>query len=309
MRGRYMAGAVGLGCAGLTVLAMLTLIAPVAAEALDSTRRSAPGRQCEQRSPRDCQMPSDGQCGRRSDCQMPRGEVASDCEDAVANTRPGGSGGLKLTADVADGATVAPGQDIRLRLSWNPGAWSADRLDLAMDCVRVKGALDPDLSAQERPTANDGMFEYRLHVPDNIRPNCDICVQGFLAGPAGDGAPEQVGSNALCFMSGPAGPPETPAPPATPPPAAPPATPTPAEAPPRMPTEVPAQVAGSNMARPAPAPAPAAPAALIGELPRTGHSFAQVGAASAGLTLALGGLALIIGAGQRIRRRPDSRHP
>jgi len=302
MRGRNVAGAVGLGCAGLTVLAMLTLVAPEAAVA------ASPGRQCGPRSPQsDCPMPSDGQCGPRSDCQMPRGETASDCEDAVTNTRPGGSGGLKLTANVADGATVAPGQDITLRLSWDPNAWSADRLDLAMDCVRVKGALDPDLSAQERPTANDGMFEYRLHVPDNIRPNCDICVQGFLAGPAGDGAPEQVGSNEQCFMSGPSGPPETPTPPATRPPAAPPTTPTTAQAPPRVPTEVPSQVAGSNVTRPTPAPAPAAEVAPIGELPRTGHSFAQVGAASAGLTLALGGLALIGGAGHRIRRRPAGR--
>lgn len=308
MRGRTMAGAIGLGCVGLTVLAMLTLVAPESAEALDSIRGNSPGGQCGPRSPQsDCQMPSDGQCGRRSDCQMPRGEKASDCEDAMMNTRPGGSGGLKLTADVADGATVAPGQDITLRLSWDPKAWSADRLDLAMDCVRVKGALDPEMSAQERPTANDGMFEYRLHVPDNIRPNCDICVQGFLAGPAGDGAEEQVGSNEQCFMSGPPDPPETPTPPATRPPAAPPTTPTTAQAPPRVPSETPAVVAGGNATRPAPA--PAAEPALIGELPRTGHSFAQVGAASAGLTLALGGLALIGGAGHRMRRPPAGRRP
>ena len=27
---------------------------------------------------------------------------------------------------------------------------------MALACVRVKGGLDPDLSDQERPTANDG---------------------------------------------------------------------------------------------------------------------------------------------------------
>ena len=308
MRGRNVAGAMGLGCAGLTVLAMLTLIAPEAAEALDSTRGRSPGSRCGPESRQsDCQMPSGRQCGPRSDCQMPREETASDCEDAMMNTRPGGSGGLKLTASVADRATVAPGQDIILRLSWDPNAWSADRLDLAMDCVRVKGALDPDLSAQERPTANDGMFEYRLHVPDDIRPNCDICVQGFLAGPTGDGAAEQVGSNEQCFMSGPPATPETPTPPAAP--AAPPTPPAAPQAPPRAPTEAPAQVAGSNLTRPTPAPAPAANVAPIGELPRTGHSFAQVGAASAGFTMALGGLALIGGAGHRIRRRPAGRRP
>jgi hypothetical protein len=281
MRGRSMAGAVGLGCAGLSVLAMLTFVAPEVAEA-------APGEQC----------------GRRSDCQMPQGRMASDCEDAIMNTPRGGSGAVKLTASVADGATVAPGEDITVSLAWNRDAWSGDQLDMALACVKVKGGLDPNLSAQERPTANDGVFEYRLHVPDNIKPGCDICVQGFLAGVTADGGPEQVGSNEQCFMSGTPETPTTPTPPATSPPA-PPATPPPAEPPPRAPADVPAEVAGGNVTRsdPAPAPAPAPAVAPVAELPRTGHSFAQVGAASAGLTLALGGLALIGGAGHRARRR------
>ena len=286
MRGRNVAGAVGLGCAGLTVLAMLTLVAPEAAEAGQShlaapAAAASPGGQCGPRS-------------ERRDCQMPQGSMESDCQDAIMNTRPGGSGAVKLSADVADRAKVAPGQDITIRLTWDPEAWSGDQLDMALACVQVKGALDPDLSGQERPTANDGSFQYRLHVPDNIKPNCDICVQGFLAGMDDDGQPAQVGSNEQCFMSGPPATPETPA---TSPPT-PATTPTTAA---RAPAEVPAQVAGSNVARPAPD--PAAQPVLIGELPRTGHSFAQVGAASAGLTLALGGMALICGAGRRHRRR------
>ena len=223
--------------------------------------------------------------------------MASDCEDAIMNTRPGGSGAVQLSADVADGANVAPGQDITIRLTWDPKAWSADRLDMALACVQVKGALDPDLSGQERPTANDGTFEYRIHVPENIKPNCDICVQGFLAGMADDGQEAQVGSNEQCFMSGPPAPSDAPTPPATTPPI-PATTPTTVG---RAPAEVPAQVAGSNVARPDPA--PAAQPASMAELPRTGHSFVQVGAASAGLTLALAGLALMGGAGHRHRRR------
>ena len=298
---RTHAGGGALGCAALTMLAMLTLVAPEAA--------AYPRERCGPNSPRSgCQMASDGQCGPRSDCQMPRGETAADCEDATTSTRQGGSGGLNLIADVPAGTTVAPGQEIALRLTWDPKDWSADRLDLAMNCVRVKGALDPDLSAQERPSTNDGTFEYRLKVPDNIRANCDICVQGFLAGPGSDGWSEQVGSNEQCFMSGPA---ETTPPPANqgaaapPPPnraaGAPPPASTKAPAPSRAPAEVPVGVAGGNVSRPGPA--PAADAAPIGELPRTGHSFAQVGAASAGLTLVLGGLALIGGAGRRHGRR------
>ena len=225
--------------------------------------------------------------------------MASDCRDAIMNSRSGGYGALEIGADVADGSTVAPGQDITIRLTWDPDAWSGDQLDMALACVQVKGALDPDLSGQERPSANDGRFEYRLHVPGNIRPNCDICVQGFLGGMAGDGQPTQVASNEQCFMSGP--PPETPETPESPPPAPP---PTPVTTPTTI-GRVPAEVAGGSEEQPtltaAPEPAPeVAPAA---ELPRTGHSFARVGAASAGATMAMGGLALMGGAGRRHRRR------
>jgi hypothetical protein len=285
MRGRIVAGAVGLGCAGLTVLAMLTFVAPEAAEA------TSPG----------------GGCG--SDCPMPSGRIASDCEDAMMNTPPGGSGDVKLTADVPDRATVAPGQDITVRLSWDPKDWSGDELDMALACVRVKGGLDSDLSDQERPTANDGTFEYRLHVPDNIKPGCDICVQGFLAGMAADGGPQQVGSNEQCFMSGTPRPPTKAEPPAPTPPAPTPPAPTPvapapaAPVPPRAPAEVPAEVAGSNVSRPAPAPAPGPEVAPVAELPRTGASATRVGTAGGGLTLALGGLAVIGGSGRRTRRR------
>jgi hypothetical protein len=235
---------------------------------------------------------------------MPSGGMASDCEDAMMNTPRGGSGGVKLTANVADGATVAPGEEIAVRLAWDRNAWTGDRLDMALACVRVKGALDPNMSAQERPSANDGVFEYRVQVPDNIKPGCDICVQGFLAGMSGDGGPQQVGSNEQCFMSGPPGPPEDPTPPVTRPPT-PPNTPTTAvQPPPRQPDEVPSEAAGSSTSD-ALTPAPAAPPsiALGGELPRTGPSIAQVGTASGGLTLALGGLAVIGGAGRRTRRR------
>jgi hypothetical protein len=232
---------------------------------------------------------------------MPDSRVAADCEDATMNMPPGGRGGVKLTADVPDRATVAPGQDITVRLTWDPKDWSDQDLDMALACVRVKGGLDSTMSDEERPSANDGKFEYRIHVPDNIKPGCDICVQGFLSGMAGDGGPEQVGSNEQCFMSGP---PPKPTPPATRPPAAP-TTPAPApavEPPARTPADAPAEVAGANVSRPAPAPATPAPVAPAAELPRTGAP-GRVGTAGGGLTLAIGGLALIGGAGRRTRRR------
>jgi hypothetical protein len=281
MRGAIRTGAYGLGCAGLAVL---TLVTPAAGE------RNAPGR-------------------------APSGDLAADCDDASMNTPRGGPGDLKLTADVRDGATVAPGQDITLTLSWDPKRWSGPELDRALDCVRVKGGLEPDLSAEEAPTANDGAWDSTLHVPENIKPGCDICAEGFLAGDAAGGGPLELRSDRYCFLSGRPVPPP-PAPPVTRPPAPPtrsapapmPVSSTTTTAP--QPVRVPTEVAGTTAGRPsvalAPAPvtAPApAPAAAPAELPRTGSDGSRPGAAGGGLALSLGGLAVMGGAGRRNRRR------
>jgi hypothetical protein len=290
MRGRIRAGAFGLGCAGLAVL---TLVSPAAGE-----RNNGPDQGCA----RGCQAPSGGNLG-------------ADCEDASMNTPRGEPGDLKLTSDVHQGATVAPGQDIRLTLRWDQKRWSGQELDRALDCVRVKGELAPDLSAEEAPTPNDGVFEYRLHVPDDIKPGCDICAEGFLSGDAaGGGGPLDVRSDRYCFLSGrpgpasPPGPAPTgpPSPSATPPPA-PPAMSPPAPTPPpnaaaaRIPTEVSGITAGQPAVALTPAPARApAPAA---ELPRTGSAGSRTGTAGGGLALCLGGFALMGGSGRRTRRR------
>jgi hypothetical protein len=281
MRGRIRAGAFGLGCAGLAVL---TLVTPAAGE------RNAPD-------------------------QIQSANISGDCQDASMNTPRGEAGDVKLTADIRDGATVAPGQDIALTLSWDPKRWSGPDLDRALDCVRVKGELAPDLSAEDAPTANDGVFEYRLHVPDDIKPGCDICAEGFLAGDAAGGGPQAVRSDRYCFMSGrPVPPPPTPpvtgppAPPVTSPPA-PPATvvPTTTTTAARIPTEVAGITAGrpAPTLTPAPAPAPA-PAAAPAELPRTGSGAGRTGTAGGGLALCLGGLAVMGGSGRRTRRRTSA---
>lgn len=233
------------------------------------------------------------------------------------NTARGGSEALKLTADIPDGSRVAPGQDIAIRLTWDPKQWSGQDLDMALACTYVKGGLNPDMSGQERPAANDGVFEFRVEVPENIRPDCDICVQGFLAGMTDGGGPEQVGSDQRCFMSGP---PDTPTPPATRPPATPattpsadPATTTPATTPSAAPAttatsapRIPTEVGGIQTSKPSPAPlepAPALAAAPAAELPRTGAPLTQLASAAGGLTLSLGGLAVIGGAGRRTGHR------
>jgi hypothetical protein len=267
MPGRIRAGLVGLGLAGVAVLG---LVAPAAGE-------------------------------RGGGDRMQAGDIAADCEQASMNTPRDGAGGVELTADVVDGATVAPGDEIRFRLTWDPAKWSGQDLERALACVRVKGLLDRGLSGEEGPTANDGVFEYRLQIPENIRPDCDVCVEGFLAGLSADGDRQQLRSERLCFMSGK---PRPPTPPATNPPA--PETPTttaaPVLAPP--PVEIPTEVRGvtaSNPALPVTATPPPAAAAPTAELPRTG-SAGRAGAAGGGLFLALGGLAVIGGAGRSRRR-------
>lgn len=274
MRCRLVAGTVGLGCAGLMTLALVT---PAAANR--GANPSAAGRMAAQ-------------------------DVAGDCEQAEMDA-PRGPGGLKITTSVPDRATVAPGDDITVTLTWDPKAWSGQELDAALACVKVKGGLDPNLSAGERPTANDGSMEYVLQVPDNIRADCDICVQGFLMGTSADGRPDMVTSDRRCFMSGPPRPPTPPATtPVTSPPPAPATTTTSA---PRVPSEV----GGITATQPSPAPltpAPAAPApavAPVAELPRTGSPVTALMAASGGLTLTFGGFAVMGGAGRRTRRRTN----
>ena len=263
MRGRILAGVVGLGCAGLTVLVLTT--------------------------------PVSGQ-------SMERDSLAAACEDASMNAARGGGGDVRLTADVVEGATVSPGDDIRFRLTWDPAQWSGDDLERALTCVRVKGGLDPKLSAEEAPAVNDGLVEYTLHVPDNIRPDCDVCAEGFLAGRAADGGPSQMRSDRICFMSGPPTPATTqpPAPPVTAPPAPVAASTTTTT---RVPAQVPAEVggitAGSEEEDPVLAFGPAADPTA--ELPRTGTA-GRAGAAGGGLALALGGLAVIGGAGRNRRQ-------
>ena len=261
MRGRFLAGAIGLGCVGLAVLGLTT---PVSGQERD--------------------------------------DVVADCADASRNTPRGGGNDVKLTADVVDGATVAPGDDIRFRLTWDPSQWSGDDLERALTCVRVKGGLDSKLSSEEAPAANDGLVEYTLHVPDNIRPDCDICAEGFLTGSGADGGgPLSVRSERICFMSGPPTPQATqpPAPPVTAPPA-PVAAPTTATTwgPAQVPTEVGGITAGP-VGEPGGAVEPAAEPTA--ELPRTGTA-GRAGAAGGGLALALGGLAFIGGAGRSRRR-------
>ena len=106
MHRRGMAGAVGLGCAGLM---MLVMVGPAAAN-MDRRAEAC----CD-----------DG--GGRVAAQ----DVGADCEQAAMDT-PDRTGGLKVTTDIPEGTEVPPGQDIRVKLTWDPKAWSGQDLDSAL---------------------------------------------------------------------------------------------------------------------------------------------------------------------------------
>lgn len=221
-------------------------------------------------------------------------EIARDCEDAAMGGPGPEDRTITLTSDLTDRGRVAPGQDVVLHLRWDPARWKGEKLDAALTCVRVRGGLAPDLSGEERPADNDGVIEYVLHVPDDIRPGCDVCAKAYLAGTAAGGGFEQASSERYCFMTGPPAPPAPPAPPVVKPPA--PAPPVPVSViDHRQPTEVTTDVGAIGASVPA-EPAPMA------ELPRTGAGSTRGGSAAGGVGLALGGLALMGGARSRRAR-------
>jgi hypothetical protein len=269
---------------------LLMFVTPAGAE------RSSPGR-----------MTAPAGCARTCS-QAPSDDVSADCEEASMNAPASAPATVGLTAATPDGATVAPGDEILFRVTWDRNRWSGPELDRALGCVRVKGAMAPDLSTEEESVPNNGVFEFRLHVPDDIRPGCDICAQAFIAGTGADGGPQEMPTGRRCFMSGS---PRPAAPPAKSSARAPATTPTTvAVVPVRRPAQLPTEVAGVTASAPgvparpataaAPAPNPQPAVAPAAELPRTGAA-SRAGTAGGGLALMFGGLAVIGGSG---RRRP-----
>jgi LPXTG-motif cell wall-anchored protein len=171
---------------------------------------------------------------------------------------------------------VHGGDVIKVRLRWDESHFDGPTLHKALDCVTVDGDLAPDLSVEERDTANDGEFEHSYTVPKGLPEGTRVCDRGFISGPGRDKDKfYRKKSNVVCFPvagptageSGPspAPPPSapTPPPPVEQPPAPPPigAGPAGGPVPPRLSAETPLPAAGQAVQ---PGPQPAA------TLPRTG---------------------------------------
>jgi uncharacterized repeat protein (TIGR01451 family) len=126
---------------------------------------------------------------------------AISCNGAFSG-RPEGSLAKTATRDgqsLPDGSLIGPGDVIVFTITWNTSDWVGEELNKVLDCVQVNGQDAPQLSVEEKPTANDGVFIHQLTVPENLESGDVLCDRARLSGnPAGDN-PSTQKSNVLCF--------------------------------------------------------------------------------------------------------------
>jgi hypothetical protein len=120
-------------------------------------------------------------------------------------------GDLEKSTDPPDGSTVQPGQTIHVTITWETDDWDREELHKVLDCVTVDGVLDESLSAGQKPTRNDGVFEHDYTVPAGAPPGTEVCDRAMLTGPDrgedSEGDFRQDVSNLVCFTVGPPPPP------------------------------------------------------------------------------------------------------
>jgi uncharacterized repeat protein (TIGR01451 family) len=123
------------------------------------------------------------------------------CSGAFSG-RPPGSLAKTATRDgrpLPDGSLIEAGDVIVFTMTWNTADWVGEELDKVLDCVQVNGQDAPQLSAEEKPTENDGAFTHQITVPGNLETGDVLCDRARLSGnPAGDN-PSTQKSNVLCF--------------------------------------------------------------------------------------------------------------
>lgn len=106
-------------------------------------------------------------------------------------------GSLHLATSPAGGSSVRPGETIRATVTWNTADWDLAELHKVLDCVLVEGEVRYDLSHQEKPTANDGLFTYDFTVPAGARTVCDRARLSARPRPGVDLVVQK--SNVVCF--------------------------------------------------------------------------------------------------------------
>ncbi|MGH9001185.1 MAG: hypothetical protein ACRDY7_17540, partial [Acidimicrobiia bacterium] len=106
---------------------------------------------------------------------------------------------LDKETDPDPGSKVAPGDVIKVKLTWDRDWWEGNDLHKVLDCVTVDGELDLDLSSEEKPTDNDGVYETEIPVPDDASDGTEICNIGFVSGEGPEDDFEQKPSDEICF--------------------------------------------------------------------------------------------------------------
>ncbi len=193
-------------------------------------------------------------------------------------------GGVENVTSPGPGSAVA-GDVIDVHLTWDPADWNDTWVEKVLDCVSVDGKPAPELTAEERPSPNDGAYDRELDVPVGMAPGHLLCEQGFVFGVLSRGGYSQTSSPRVCFTT------EAAPPPPTTTTTAPPTTTT--TAPPTTTTTVPVVRAAAGVQKPPP-PKPAP----VRVLPRTGpHDRLLL--LAAGAALAAGGFGVAAGARRR----------
>jgi uncharacterized repeat protein (TIGR01451 family) len=131
--------------------------------------------------------------------QQPPPDIS--CSGAFSG-RPPGSLAKTATRDgqsLPDGSLIEAGDVIVFTITWNTADWVGEELDKVLDCVQVNGQDAPQLSVEEKPTENDGVFTHQITVPGNLETGDVLCDRARLSGnPTGDN-PSTQKSNVLCF--------------------------------------------------------------------------------------------------------------
>ncbi|MDQ1492574.1 MAG: hypothetical protein QOJ23_5088, partial [Actinomycetota bacterium] len=107
-------------------------------------------------------------------------------------------GHLAKHTEPAAGHDGAPGDTIRVTLTWEPADWSSDRLHKVLDCVAIDGQLVRSMQGGESPTANDGKFTRDYTVPDDAPDGVRICDQAMLSGSSPRADYDRQISNRVC---------------------------------------------------------------------------------------------------------------
>ncbi len=110
------------------------------------------------------------------------------------------AGSLAMTANKANGATVAPGDTLTFTITWDTGDWSG--LDQFSNCFAVNGTLDGSLTYHEQPPVNDGSIVHSITVPNNLADGDELCARARLSGQPTGGNTSTQKSNKLCFTIG-----------------------------------------------------------------------------------------------------------